>query len=87
VKRDAKAVNNLAEIRLGTSSFTATGWDGSFYPTDMKSNDRLAFEVRGREAIVWDHRLPLNGVMQNEVADRAVSWQEFLLFSTFGCFT
>ena len=67
MKSDAKAVDNLAEIRLGTSSFTATGWDGSFYPRGMKSNDRLAFEVRGREAILWGHRLPLNGVMQNEM--------------------
>jgi len=31
------------EIRLGTSSFTADGWNGSFYPKGMKSADYLAY--------------------------------------------
>ena len=31
-----------AEIRLGTSSFTADGWQGAFYPKGMKSADYLA---------------------------------------------
>jgi len=35
-------VNTLAEIRLGTSSFTAQGWDGAFYPKGTKSADRLS---------------------------------------------
>ena len=78
-----KILDQPAQIRLGTSSFTATGWDGSFYPRGMKSNDRLAFEVRGREAILWGHRLSLDGVMQSKMVDRAVTWQELLLFSTF----
>jgi uncharacterized protein YecE (DUF72 family) len=30
-------------ILLGTSSFTATGWDGSFYPRGMRSADYLTF--------------------------------------------
>jgi uncharacterized protein YecE (DUF72 family) len=30
-------------IVLGTSAFTATGWDGSFYPKGMRSADYLAF--------------------------------------------
>jgi uncharacterized protein YecE (DUF72 family) len=30
-------------ILLGTSSFTATGWNGSFYPRGMKPSDYLAF--------------------------------------------
>lgn len=30
-------------ILLGTSSFTAAGWDGSFYPKGMRSADYLAF--------------------------------------------
>jgi hypothetical protein len=29
------------QIFLGTSSFTATGWEGSFYPKGMKSKDYL----------------------------------------------
>jgi uncharacterized protein YecE (DUF72 family) len=28
-----------AQIRLGTSSFTADGWNGSFYPKGIKSAD------------------------------------------------
>jgi uncharacterized protein YecE (DUF72 family) len=31
-----------AEIRLGTSSFTADGWQGAFYPKGMKSADYLS---------------------------------------------
>lgn len=32
-----------AEIRLGTSSFTATGWASAFYPRGMKQADYLRF--------------------------------------------
>jgi uncharacterized protein YecE (DUF72 family) len=32
-----------AEIRLGTSSFTAAGWSGAFYPPRMKQADYLRF--------------------------------------------
>jgi uncharacterized protein YecE (DUF72 family) len=32
-----------AEIRLGTSSFTAAGWQGAFYPVRMKQADYLSF--------------------------------------------
>jgi uncharacterized protein YecE (DUF72 family) len=35
-------VNHLP-ILLGTSSFTAAGWEGSFYPKGMRSADYLAF--------------------------------------------
>ena len=34
---------NHPPILLGTSSFTATGWEGSFYPKGMRSSDYLAF--------------------------------------------
>jgi len=30
-------------ILLGTSSFTASGWEGSFYPKGMRSTDYLAY--------------------------------------------
>jgi hypothetical protein len=30
-------------IYLGTSSFTAAGWEGSFYPTGMQSRDFLSY--------------------------------------------
>ena len=35
-------MDTLAEIRLGTSSFTAAGWEGSFYPKGIKSAGRLS---------------------------------------------
>jgi hypothetical protein len=35
-------VNHLP-ILLGTSSFKATGWEGSFYPKGMRSADYLTF--------------------------------------------
>lgn len=31
------------EIRLGTSAFTAAGWEGSFYPAGMKPADFLSY--------------------------------------------
>jgi hypothetical protein len=34
---------NHPPILLGTSSFTAAGWNGSFYPRGMKPSDYLAF--------------------------------------------
>ena len=43
MNNDAKPMDKLAEIHLGTSSFTATGWEGSFYRRGIKSADRLAF--------------------------------------------
>src|SRR6266404_5990316 len=36
-------VVNRPPILLGTSSFTASGWDGVFYPKGMRSADYLAF--------------------------------------------
>jgi uncharacterized protein YecE (DUF72 family) len=34
---------SLPGILLGTSAFTANGWQGSFYPPDMKSRDFLSY--------------------------------------------
>jgi uncharacterized protein YecE (DUF72 family) len=34
---------NHSPILLGTSSFTASGWNGSFYPRGMKPSDYLGF--------------------------------------------
>ena len=34
---------SLPGILLGTSSFTATGWQGSFYPQGMRSRDFLSY--------------------------------------------
>ena len=32
-----------ATIRIGTSAFTATGWEGSFYPAGLKSTEYLSY--------------------------------------------
>src|SRR6266403_3258940 len=42
VNRFVASVNN-PPILLGTSSFTAAGWQGSFYPKGMRPADYLAF--------------------------------------------
>src|SRR5882724_13708841 len=34
---------SLPGILLGTSAFTANGWEGSFYPPGMKSRDYLSY--------------------------------------------
>ena len=34
---------SLPGILLGTSAFTATGWEGSFYPRGMQSRDFLSY--------------------------------------------
>jgi uncharacterized protein YecE (DUF72 family) len=33
----------MSSIHIGTSAFTATGWEGSFYPAGMKSADYLTY--------------------------------------------
>jgi uncharacterized protein YecE (DUF72 family) len=47
-------MDNLAEIRLGTSSFTAAGWEGSFYPKGIKSADRLSFYAERFDTVEID---------------------------------
>jgi uncharacterized protein YecE (DUF72 family) len=33
----------MAEIRVGTSAFTAAGWEGSFYPAGMRPTEYLTY--------------------------------------------
>ena len=33
----------MADFRIGTSAFTATGWPGSFYPKGMKASEYLTY--------------------------------------------
>lgn len=37
------SANNAPGIHLGTSAFTAVGWEGSFYPAGMKPADYLTY--------------------------------------------
>jgi uncharacterized protein YecE (DUF72 family) len=45
---------NLAPILLGTSSFTASGWAGSFYPKGMRPTDYLSFYAEHFPAVEVD---------------------------------
>jgi len=38
-----KTEGAAGEIRLGTSAFTAAGWEGTFYPAGMKPGDFLTY--------------------------------------------
>jgi len=41
-------------IHLGTSSFTAAGWEGSFYPARLKSADHLSFYAEHFDTVEID---------------------------------
>ena len=45
----------MADIRIGTSAFTAAGWAGSFYPKGMKSTDYLSFYATRFDAVELDN--------------------------------
>jgi uncharacterized protein YecE (DUF72 family) len=41
-------------IRLGTSAFTAAGWEGTFYPEGMKPADYLSFYAQNFDTVEVD---------------------------------
>jgi uncharacterized protein YecE (DUF72 family) len=43
-----------ASVHLGTSSFTATGWDGSFYPAGIKPRNYLSFYAEHFDSVEVD---------------------------------
>jgi uncharacterized protein YecE (DUF72 family) len=45
---------NLAPILLGTSSFTASGWAGSFYPKGMRPAEYLSFYAEHFQTVEVD---------------------------------
>jgi uncharacterized protein YecE (DUF72 family) len=56
------------QIRLGTSSFTANGLNGSFYPKGMKSADYLAYYSRRFDTVEMDstfYRCPTIEAVRN----------------------
>ena len=44
---------NHPPILLGTSSFTAAGWNGSFYPRRLKPSDYLAYYAERFHTAKW----------------------------------
>jgi len=45
----------MADIRIGTSAFTAAGWEGSFYPCGMKPADFLSFYATKFDTVELDN--------------------------------
>src|SRR5260370_41194380 len=45
----------MAEIHIGTSAFTAAGWEGSFYPRGMKPADYLSFYATKHNTVELDN--------------------------------
>jgi uncharacterized protein YecE (DUF72 family) len=50
----AAAVTAHGVIRLGTSAFTAAGWEGVFYPEGMKPADYLSFYAQHFDTVEID---------------------------------
>jgi uncharacterized protein YecE (DUF72 family) len=44
----------MAELHIGTSSFTAAGWEGSFYPPAMKPADYLTYYATKFDSVEVD---------------------------------
>ena len=45
---------NHSQILLGTSSFTATGWQGSFYPKGLRPADYLSYYAQHFDTVEID---------------------------------
>jgi len=45
----------MPELRIGTSAFTAEGWEGSFYPKGMKPADYLSFYATKFDTVELDN--------------------------------
>jgi uncharacterized protein YecE (DUF72 family) len=45
----------MAELRIGTSAFTAEGWAGSFYPKGMQPRDFLSFYATKFDTVELDN--------------------------------
>jgi uncharacterized protein YecE (DUF72 family) len=61
-------VDSGNEIRLGTSAFTAAGWEQAFYPAGMKPADYLSYYARQFDAVEVDstfYRTPALSTVKN----------------------
>jgi uncharacterized protein YecE (DUF72 family) len=57
----------MAEIRVGTSAFTAEGWEGSFYPRGMKPAEYLSYYATQFDTVEVDstfYRTPALSTVQ-----------------------
>jgi hypothetical protein len=53
----------LSGILLGTSAFTASGWEGSFYPRGMQSRDFLSYYATQFATVQVDSPRPSTDVL------------------------
>src|ERR1019366_4213430 len=52
----------MADLKIGTSAFTAAGWEGSFYPAGMKSAGYLTYYATKFDTVEVDstvYRTPI----------------------------
>src|SRR5271165_1615767 len=54
-KLKSRTMSSEAEIRLGTSAFTAAGWEGTFYPAGMKPADYLSYYATQFDVVELDN--------------------------------
>src|ERR1700720_3293178 len=57
----------MSSIHIGTSAFTATGWEGSFYPAGLKPADYLTYYATKFDTVEVDstfYRIPAKTTMQ-----------------------
>lgn len=47
----------MSDLRIRTSAFTATGWEGSFYPAGMKPTDYLTYYATKFDAVEVGEKL------------------------------
>ena len=59
------------QILLGTSSFTASGWEGSFYPKGMKSTNYLSYYAKQFRAVEIDSTF-----YGTPAASTVINWNE-----------
>src|SRR5262249_48551345 len=53
-QKNVERPTEIPGILLGTSSFTAKGWEGTFYPPGMKSQDFLTYYAKQFRAVEID---------------------------------
>src|SRR3984885_13052421 len=52
---ESRPVSSNSEIRLGTSAFTAAGWEEAFYPAGMKPADYLSYYATKFDTVELDN--------------------------------
>jgi uncharacterized protein YecE (DUF72 family) len=61
----------MSDVRVGTSAFTATGWEGSFYPAGLKPADYLSYYATKFDTVELDntfYRTPALSTVQGWAA-------------------